>query len=112
MSDNTHIILAEARAIQAEIVRLQAELKVRTTALAASVGDAPGKHTTSNGTFTVSENNTYDEEAMRAALLPGQVRRCSKMRLDKAMVKQEAWAAAINSSGLLPGTPSKRVAKP
>ena len=32
--------------------------------------------------------------------------------IDSAMVKQDAWAAAISSSGLLPGTPSNRVAKP
>ena len=31
---------------------------------------------------------------------------------DSAMVKQPAWAAPISSSGLVPGLPSKRAAKP
>ena len=31
---------------------------------------------------------------------------------DRAMVKQPAWAAPISSSGLVPGLPSKRLAKP
>src|SRR4029434_3123191 len=31
---------------------------------------------------------------------------------ERAMVKQPAWAAAKSSSGLVPATPSKRLAKP
>ena len=31
---------------------------------------------------------------------------------DSAIVKQPAWAAAINSSGSVPGMPSKRLANP
>ena len=36
---------------------------------------------------------------------------CSRIS-DSAMVKQPAWAPPINSSGLVPGLPSKRLANP
>lgn len=84
----THTLLAEANAIKAEIARLERELRIRTEALAASVGNAPGKVTTESGSFTVRENNTYDEAVMRENLLPGQVRRCTVPKLDKAAVKR------------------------
>ena len=98
----TDTLLAEARAIKAEIARLEKELKVRTDALASAVGYTPGKHETDEGPFTVRENNTYDEDAMREALLPGQVRRCTVPRLDKATVKRlypKVYEAAKRPNG-------------
>lgn len=99
----TQTMLAEANAIKAEIARLEGELKVRTDALAASVGNTPGKVETETGSFTVRENNTYDEAAMREALLPGQVKRCSKTVLDKPTVKRlypAVYEAAKRSRGV------------
>jgi hypothetical protein len=99
----THTILAEANAIKAEIARLQDELSKRTAMLAAAVGNSTGKHVTENGSFTVSENNTYDEAAMRALLLPGQAQRCSVSRLDKATVKRlypDVYSRAKRNNGV------------
>lgn len=99
----TDTLLAEARAIKSEIARLEKELKVRTEALASAVRNVPGKHETDEGSFTVRENNTYDEAVMRANLLPGQVRRCSTLRLDKAAVKVHypaVYAAAQRKNGV------------
>jgi len=99
----TDTLLAEARAIKAEIARLEKELKVRTEALASAVRNVPGKHETDEGSFTVRENNTYSEDAMRAALLPGQVRRCTVPKLDKAAVKRlypSVYAAAKRQNGV------------
>jgi hypothetical protein len=99
----THIVLAEANALKAEIDRLTAEYRARTALLATLVGNATGKHSTESGSFTVSENNTYDEAAMREALSPGQVRRCSVARLDKAAVKRlypAVYAAAKRENGV------------
>lgn len=96
-------LLAEARALKAEIARLEGELKTRTDALAESVGNATGKVVTPEGTFTVRENNTYDEAAMRDALLPGQVRRCTVPKLDKATVKRlypDVYAKAKRQNGV------------
>ena len=45
--------------------------------------------------------------SMRSAVRPA-----SPRMSDNAMVKQAAWAAPISSSGLLPGLPSNRLAKP
>ena len=99
----TDTLLAEARAIKAEIARLEKELKVRTEALASAVRNVPGKHETDEGSFTVRENNTYSEDAMRAALLPGQVRRCTVPKLDKAAVKRlypAVYAGAKRQNGV------------
>ena len=99
----TDTLLAEARAIKAEIARLERELKVRTEALASAVRNVPGKHDTDEGSFTVRENNTYSEDAMREALLPGQVKRCSVLRLDKAAVKRlypNVYEAAKRPNGV------------
>lgn len=47
-----------------------------------------GKHVTPNGSFTISENNTYPVGSMEAVLLPGQRNLCFKPRaLDPAKVK-------------------------
>src|SRR5690606_11421240 len=81
-------VLAEVKAIDAEIARLQAERATRVTILAKEANEKPGKVTLENGSFTVRENNTYDEKVMRDNLLPGQVRRCTVPKLDKATVKR------------------------
>lgn len=96
-------LVAEVKAIDKEIARLTAEKRIRTEALAASVGNTPGKRVTESGTFTVAESNTYSEDAMRAALSPGQVRRVSKSVLDKPTVKRlypEVYAAAKVPNGV------------
>ena len=81
-------VLAEVKALDVEIARLQAERANRTAILAAEAGHNPGKVTLDTGTYTVRENNTYDEDTMRANLLPGQVKRCTVPKLDKAAVKR------------------------
>lgn len=99
----TDTLLAEARAIKAEMARLEKELKVRTDALASAVGFRPGKVETAEGSFTVRENNTYDEAVMRENLLPGQVRRCTVPKLDKATVKRlypNVYAMAQKKNGV------------
>lgn len=63
---------------------------------------APGKHTFPHGTVTVSENNVYDTDAIVAALSPGQVKRCTKAVVDKAVVKRlypEAYNGAKENRG-------------
>lgn len=99
----TETLLAEANAIKAEIARLEGELKVRTDALASSVNFATGKVQTAVGSFTVRENNTYDEKVMRDVLKPGQVRLCEKKVLDKAKVKAlypQVYAKAQRKNGV------------
>lgn len=94
---------AEALALKVEIARLTSEMQNRTAAMAAMVQHATGQHVTDAGTFTVSENNTYDESVMRAQLKPGQVARCEVKRLDKAIVKRaypEVYAAAKKNNGV------------
>lgn len=95
--------LAEVKAIDAEIARLQAERAARVEILAKEAGERPGKVTLDNGSFTVRENNTYDEKVMRENLLPGQVRRCTVPKLDKATVKRlypEVYAMAKVNRGV------------
>lgn len=81
-------VLAEVKALDVAIAKLQAERATRTTMLANMVGNQPGKVSLDEGHFTVSENNVYSEDTMRANLLPGQVRRCTVPKLDKATVKR------------------------
>jgi hypothetical protein len=100
---NISTIHAEANALKLEIARLQAELSTRTAILAGLVGNVSGRHSTDAGSFTVSENNEYSEEVMRANLKPGQVVRCEKRILDKAVVKRlypDVYAAAKNNKGV------------
>lgn len=100
---NAASVHAEALALKAEIARLEGELKTRTAILAGIAGHTPGRHSTETGSFTIRENNTYSEDDMRDALLPGQVRRCSVMRLDKAAVKRlypAVYAAAQRKNGV------------
>lgn len=110
MQLNTKIasrLYTEAQMLRAERERIDREYRTRTTALAAMVGDQSGQHTVVSGdtigTFTVSENNTYDADQMVATLKPGQVRRCSKWVLDKSVVKRlypAVYAAAKRPNGV------------
>ncbi len=96
-------VLAEVKALDKEIARLQAERSIRVDTLAAEAGHNPGKVTLDTGSFTVRENNTYNEDDMRAALLPGQVKRCTVPKLDKATVKRlypAVYAAAKRQNGV------------
>lgn len=67
-----------------QIERLSLELHAQKDILALA---GRGKHKTSSGTFQVSENNVYDEEAMTNALSKGQFMRCSERKLRKGLVK-------------------------
>lgn len=61
-----------------------------------------GKHRTDHGIFQVSENNTYDTEAIESQLTKGQWMRCSERKLSKAMVKMlypEIYASAKERRG-------------
>lgn len=96
-------VVAEANALKLEIARLNGELAERNAYLAKAVGEVTGRHLTEAGSFTVSENNTYSEDAMRANMLPGQVKRCSVSKLDKAAVKRlypEVYSAAKQPHGV------------
>lgn len=96
-------VLAEVKALDVEIARLQAERATRVAILAAEAGHQPGKVSLDAGHFTVRENNTYDEAVMRENLLPGQVRRCTVPKLDKATVKRlypAVYAAAQRKNGV------------
>lgn len=96
-------VLAEVKAIDAEIARLQADRAARVAILAKEAKEQPGKVTLDAGSFTVRENNTYDEKVMRENLLPGQVKRCTVPKLDKATVKRlypSVYAMAKKNNGV------------
>lgn len=96
-------VLAEVKALDSEIARLQAERATRVALLAAEAGQKPGKVTLDAGSFTVRENNSYSEDDMKAALSPGQIRRCSVSRLDKQAVKRlypHVYNAAKKQNGV------------
>lgn len=96
-------VLAEVKALDSEIARLQSERANRVAILAAEAGHNPGKVSLDNGSFTVRENNTYDENVMRENMLPGQVKRCTVPKLDKATVKRlypNIYAMAKKANGV------------
>lgn len=96
-------VLAEVKALDVEIARLQAERATRVAILAAEANHKPGKVDLDAGSFTVRENNTYDEKVMRENLLPGQVKRCTVPKLDKATVKRlypNVYAMAQRKNGV------------
>lgn len=98
-----NVLLAEVKAIDTEIAKLQAHRAAKVASLAASVRNMPGKVILDTGSFTVSENNTYDEAVMRENMLPGQVRRCTVPKLDKATVKRlypAVYAKAQKKNGV------------
>lgn len=92
-------LVAEVKAIDVEMANLTEERAKRVRLLAKH---DTGKHLTPEGTFTVSENNVYDKDAILAALSPGQVKRCSVLRLDNPTVKRlypDAYAGAKVNKG-------------
>lgn len=94
--------LAEARAIKAQIALLEVEYRKRTDILARSNSEM-GKHEVEGGTYTLSENNTYPESAVRALLTEGQARRCEVRKLDNKVVKAlypQVYEAAKVSNGV------------
>lgn len=96
-------VLAEVKALDVEIARLQSERANRVAILAAEADNTPGKVNLDAGSFTVRENNTYDENVMRENLLPGQVKRCTVPKLDKATVKRlypAVYAMAQKKNGV------------
>lgn len=101
---NTSEMLAEALSLKAEIAVATANLKALTDALAESVGNESGKHIVAGvGYFTISENNTYPEAAIRAALTPGQAKRCEVRKISNSLVSTlypEVYAAAKRNNGV------------
>lgn len=80
-------LVAEIKAIDLEMEKLKAERDRRVNALIGTAKEASGKFVVDSGSFTVSENNTYDDAAILAALKPGQIRLVQKKVVDKAKVK-------------------------
>lgn len=61
-----------------------------------------GTFTCEAGSYNIAENNSYDQDAMRAALKPGQVARCEVRKMDSNLVKTlypAIHAAAKNTRG-------------
>lgn len=98
-------IHAEIKAIDAAVATLAAERTAKVAALVkANGGEAnTGKVVLGNGSFTVSENNSYPAEKILGSLTPGQAKRCEKRTLDNAKVKAlypEVYAAAKVQNGV------------
>lgn len=100
----TEQILGLAQKAKRDIDFMQMELNLFTAALAQRAMNTPGKHIVGTvGSYTVSENNTYDEMTIRAQLSPGQVKRCTVPKLDKAVVKRlypAVYDAAKKNNGV------------
>lgn len=98
--------VAEAKAVKAAIEQLQSELARLTEQIVVLNGgpDVRGKVALPNGdAFTVSEVNTYPDEAIRAMLSPGQQKRVEKRVIDKAKVRAcypEVYAAVKVQNGV------------
>lgn len=75
---------AEALSLKAQIDALTEEYRAQAAIL---VTAGSGKHMTDHGSFTVSENNTYDEEVIMANLTKGQFMKVSERKLVKPLVK-------------------------
>ena len=73
--------------IDSQIAVLQASRSGWVEVLIGST-EGTGAITIDGTKVTFSENNVYSEDIMREGLLPGQVRRCSVLKLDKATVKR------------------------
>lgn len=101
---NPGLTLKKALKLKAQIATLQAELSEQTAALADLVDNQTGQHIVPGvGSFTVSENNTYPTDVIKAQLSPGQVKRVSVLKVDNAVVKRlypEAYAAAKQTNGV------------
>lgn len=80
-------LVAEVKAIDATIASLQEKRKHRIAALLGCANETTGKRVTAEGSYTISENNTYSESAMVAALRPGQMRLVQKKVIDRSKVK-------------------------
>jgi len=101
-NDKNADLYLRAREIKAQIAVLEAEYQRLAATLAAAPSEVGKVEVEGIGSFVVSENNTYDETVMRETLSPGQVRRCSVSRLDKATVKRlypDVYAAAKRTLG-------------
>lgn len=96
-------VLSAAIRIKAEMDYKKAELDTVTADLARRVGNESGTYRVEGvGSYTISENNTYPEEAIVAALTPGQVKRCEVRKVSNALVKANypaVYAAAKKANG-------------
>lgn len=91
-----------AREVKMQIAVLEAELANLTAVLASTPPEVGKVEVEGIGSYVVSENNTYDETTIRESLTPGQVKRCSVAKLDKAVVKRlypDVYAAAKRTIG-------------
>ena len=106
MSTATSTLASAAEAaVLAKAAKDVADAKYRAAveALAEQVDNEPGTYNVKGFVFNVAENNTYDAAEMEAALKTGQVQRCSKRVLDKAVVKRlypEVYNAAKRTNGV------------
>jgi hypothetical protein len=96
-------ILAVALGNKRRMENIDAETRVLTAELARRKGEVSGTYTVDGvGSFTISENNTYPEENIVAALTPGQVKRCEVRKVSNALVKSlypAVYVAAKKSNG-------------
>lgn len=101
---STEQILTNALRIKKELAYKKAELDLLTAKLAERALNTPGKHVVGTvGSYTVSENNTYDQTVITANLSPGQIRRCTVPKLDNSVVAKlypQAYAAAKKNNGV------------
>ena len=87
-TDHAAVVYARAKNRAALIADLNAEQAADLAVLACLPPQTGKVEVEGLGSFTVSENNTYDETTMREALSPGQVRRCSVAKFDKGAAKR------------------------
>lgn len=85
---NVNVVIANIKTIDAQMEDLKVMRRFYTDALIKESKGQTGKVVVPTGSYTISENNTYSEPLMLAALKPGQIRRVSKSVLDKPAVKR------------------------
>ena len=103
--NNANVARFVRAAAEAKAKRDQAEADYRKAldTLVTVLDEVPGTYNVNGMVVNLAENNTYDASEMEAALKPGQVQRCSKRMLDKAVVKRlypEVYNAAKRTNGV------------
>lgn len=89
----------KALKLRARIEALEEQLETEKAVLTEA---GTGKHDTPYGSFTVMENNVYDEDTITANLTKSQWKLCSVVKLSKAKVKvlfPNVYFAAKESRG-------------
>lgn len=103
--NNANVARFARAVVDAKAKRDQAEADYRKAldTLITVMGEVPGTYNINGIIVNLAENNTYDASEMEAALKPGQVQRCSKRVLDKAVVKRlypAVYEAAKKTNGV------------